>query len=294
MISSTFSYSQRHYPLFKWAGGKGRLLSGLFEYFPSSGEIFVEPFLGSGVVFLNTDYQHYILADINQDLINTYNIIRDTPDDFLEELATLWKEDERTAENYLRLREEFNLNPFTKSVRRSAIFYYMNRVGFHGLCRYSSKGNFNVPFGTISQKLPPFPEERIKYFLTKAANAEFLCQDFKTTLRSLPENAVVYCDPPYAPIKETSFRQYSMDKFSTSDHVILHEEVVNAMETHANLSIYLSNHSTDFTHDLYKDADRLVSFNVDRNIAKTSDQRTKVSEILAIYEKGNNKHHEAK
>jgi len=63
-------------PFLKWAGGKYRLLERIKTQLPSGNRL-IEPFVGSGAVFLNTDYDKYLLGDINPDLINLYGCLKD-------------------------------------------------------------------------------------------------------------------------------------------------------------------------------------------------------------------------
>ena len=71
-------------PFLKWAGNKYRIIDRVKKKLPP-GERPVEPFVGSGAVFLNTDYDHYLLCDANHDLIELYTILRDEGDAFIEE-----------------------------------------------------------------------------------------------------------------------------------------------------------------------------------------------------------------
>ena len=274
----------RNYPILKWAGGKSRSLEYLLDYFDPA-DVFVEPFLGSGAVFINTLYPRYILADTNVDLINTYCIVKEQPEKFIEELRPLWTLEMKNKEAYLEIRDEFNREPFTKSVRRSAIFMYMNHFGFHGLCRYNSNGFFNVPFGSKSDKVHPLPEDKIMRFSELSQKADFYCQDFEKTLEMVPDNAVVYCDPPYAPLKPETFSSYTKEDFDLSDHARLHQAVVDLVNRRENVSAFISNHSTDFVEGLYKDATAIDYLMVYRNIARQSDERKEVKELVATFKK---------
>ena len=66
----------------KWAGGKYSLIESIKSFLPE-GNVLVEPFVGAGSVFLNTDFDAYILADINPDLISLYNFLKQKPDSFI-------------------------------------------------------------------------------------------------------------------------------------------------------------------------------------------------------------------
>ncbi len=150
----------------KWAGGKYPLLDDIKRHLPK-GECLVEPFVGAGSVFLNTDFSRYILADINSDLISLYNIVKMRTDEYVQAARELFVPETNCAEVYYQFREEFNKSqdPF----RRAVLFLYLNRYGYNGLCRYNLRGEFNVPFGRY--KKPYFPEAELYHFAEKAQNA---------------------------------------------------------------------------------------------------------------------------
>lgn len=162
---------KKHRAFLKWAGGKYSLVEDIERHLPPARKL-VEPFVGAGSVFLNTDFEHYLLADINPDLINLYNILKDRPEQFIADAKRLFTPEFNCKEEYLRIRSEFNKShdPY----QRSLYFLYMNRHGFNGLCRYNKKGGFNVPFGSyknrislskkciISQKKPNVPHLCVK------------------------------------------------------------------------------------------------------------------------------------
>ncbi len=108
----------------KWAGGKYPLLDDIKRHLPK-GECLVEPFVGAGSVFLNTDFSRYILADINSDLISLYNIVKLRTDEYVQASRELFMPETNQAEVYYQLREEFNTcqDPF----RRAVLFLYLNR-----------------------------------------------------------------------------------------------------------------------------------------------------------------------
>jgi len=131
-------------PFLKWAGNKYQILHRIQQHLPA-GKRLVEPFVGSGALFLNSDYERYLLADSNLDLINLYNLLKKEGPNFIEYCQGLFVDKHNNPDIYYQYRLEFNT---TNDVRRkSALFIYLNRHGYNGLCRYNSKGGFNVPFG---------------------------------------------------------------------------------------------------------------------------------------------------
>jgi DNA adenine methylase len=90
----------------KWAG-EIPLLDDIKRHLPQ-GECLIEPFVGAGSVFLNTDFSRYILADINSDLISLYNIVKTRTDEYVQASRELFMPETNQAEVYYQFREEFN------------------------------------------------------------------------------------------------------------------------------------------------------------------------------------------
>ncbi|MGQ7096925.1 DNA adenine methylase [Escherichia sp. SP-MK] len=91
----------------KWAGGKYPLLDDIKRHLPK-GECLVEPFVGAGSVFLNTDFSRYILADINSDLISLYNIVKMRTDEYVQAARELFVPETNCAEVYYQFRADCN------------------------------------------------------------------------------------------------------------------------------------------------------------------------------------------
>ena len=174
----------------KWAGGKYPLLDDIKKHLPE-GECLIEPFVGAGSVFLNTDFSRYILADINSDLIGLYNIVKLRTDEYVAAAREMFVPENNVAERYYQYRDEFNQSQ--DPLRRAVLFLYLNRHGYNGLCRYNLRGEFNVPFGRY--KKPYFPEAELYHFAEKAQNAEFYCESYEECMQRADSRAVVYCDP---------------------------------------------------------------------------------------------------
>ena len=269
-------------PILKWVGGKATIMDFILGALPK-GKRLVEPFVGSGSVFLNSDYPEYLLADTNADLINLFNLTKNDPDALCDELFRIWHmPDVRCEKVYYLLREELNASPFSPHPRHCALFLYLNRFGYNGLCRYSKGNKFNVPFGWYKE-MPLMPVERIQSFSKKARekNAEFLCQDFAETMRMLREGDVVYCDPPYMPLNKCGFTDYK-NRFAVEEQERLANEVRAAVDRLHSVEVFVSNHATDEVRALYKDA-KFSEKSVQRHIARRSEEWRCVSELLAHF-----------
>ncbi|MBJ8677205.1 adenine-specific DNA-methyltransferase [Citrobacter freundii] len=263
----------------KWAGGKYPLLDDIKRHLPQ-GECLIEPFVGAGSVFLNTDFSRYILADINSDLISLYNIVKTRTDEYVQASRELFMPETNQAEVYYRFREEFNASedPF----RRAVLFLYLNRFGYNGLCRYNLRGEFNVPFGRY--KKPYFPEAELYHFAEKAQNAEFHCLSYEECMDRADSNSVVYCDPPYAPLSATAnFTAYHTNSFSPKEQAHLAEMAEKLVSKQ--IPVLISNHDTPDTREWYRTA-KHFQVKVRRSISSNGGTRKKVNELLALYKPG--------
>jgi DNA adenine methylase len=266
-------------PFLKWAGGKYKLARFIETHLPSrTRKRLIEPFAGSAAVSLSLDFDAYLLNDTNADLIGLFRSLQNQKQEFIAYACSFFTAANNESGRYYELREQFNNSRDT--VERAALFVYLNRHTFNGLCRYNSKGGFNVPFGKY--KAPYFPEAEMLAFLQKADRIELMCADFQAALNAAGSDDLIYCDPPYAPLSETaSFTAYAQNSFNADDQ----RRLAAAAERAAKQSqgVLISNHDTPFTRDLYRHA-RLEAIEVQRNIAAKGSSRQKVGEILAVYE----------
>lgn len=257
--------------IFKWAGGKKDALKYISIFFDKSKKRLVEPFVGGGSVFMNLEYDSYLLADINPDLINFYKRLQIEKQDFLNLCKNYFNEEFNNKETYISLRKEFN------KTKKEELFLYLNRHCYNGLCRYNLKKEFNVPFGKY--KNPYFPEQEMKFFIkNRAQKCEFICKDFKEVFKMIKENDIVYADSPYLPLSKTAdFTTYYGLKFTHQDHSNL---ATLAQECQA--QILLSNHATIDAKKLYKNANKLFEYSLNRKISCKN--RNKANELLVIFE----------
>lgn len=260
-------------PFLKWAGRKTKLMPKLLPLFKEAG-VFVEPFVGSGAVWINTEYDNYVLCDVNKDLINLYNILKQEGRGFIAYCKEYFTLENREKERYYQLRTLFNNTQDTRE--KSALFVYLNRHCFNGLCRYNSKNEFNVPQG--SYKTIYFPEKEMLEFHEKSQRAEFKTLDFRELFKSIENHgAMVYCDPPYIPLsKESSFTAYSKGGFSYEDQ----KDLKSCAEKSESI-VVISNSDTELTRRLYSNFE-MITVEVNRSIGSKAASRKKVTEIIAI------------
>lgn len=260
--------------ILKWAGNKSRVMPELQAHLPE-GKRLVEPFAGSCAVMMNTDYPAYLIADINPDLINLYQQVKDFEKPFTALVASIFAQNS-SKKDYYRIRDEFNHEAGLPLIYRAAYFLYLNRHGYRGLCRYNLKGGFNAPYEKIAK--PYLPINEIQTFAVKAQRATFIHADFTETLSQVKTGDVVYCDPPYI----GTFTQYHAAAFDENRQrqlaQLLSDAVINGV------SVVASNSDTPLAHEIYVSFERHV-ITAPRSIGIAAGKSKRASEIIAVRSK---------
>jgi DNA adenine methylase len=265
-------------PFLKWAGGKFKILPALLPRL-GSGPRLIEPFAGSGAVFLNAPFTSFVAADDNEHLIATFLQVQADAHAVLREAETLFAPETNDATAFYALREEFNQGP-VHTPRHAALFVYLNRHCFNGLCRFNRGGGFNVPFGRY--RAPSLPREEILRFGAAARAVEFRRAGFLETMDRARPGDVVYCDPPYAPLTPTAnFTAYSAGGFGEQEQRALAEAARRLAAR--GVTCVLSNHDTPLTRQLYQGA-RATYLSVRRFISSDAQNRAAAPEVIAVFE----------
>ena len=263
-------------PFLKWAGNKYRLLDKIKSVLPE-GQRLIEPFSGAAATFLNTDYRRTWLNDLNVDLINVYRHLSDDHQAFIKFSESFFTSKNNQEKRYYQLRQQFNATQ--DELEKSALFLYLNRHSYNGLCRYNSKGGFNAPFGRY--KKPYFPKQQLEFFASKTKQLKLTHQSFETVMLKAKTGDVVYCDPPYVPLSSTAnFTQYSHKNF-VNEH---QEQLADLARSLSNqgIPVIISNHDTPYTRKIYAGA-KIHKFTVPRFISCKGHQRIAANELLAVF-----------
>lgn len=250
-------------PPLKWAGGKRWQLPHVRPIWERhSHRRLVEPFCGGLAVALGLVPERALLNDANPHLINFYL--------WLQKGLRVGLPMENDEAMFYRHRDRFNaLLAAGKGDTReaAAIFYYLNRTGFNGLCRFNASGAFNVPFGRYV---------RIRYlrdftpYRGRLAGWTFTTTDVEAV--PLDRNDFVYADPPY----DVEFTRYAKDGFSWNDQ----ERTAEWLAAHRG-PVVLVNQATDRVERLYRRLGYAVRFlDGPRRISCTGD-RTPAREMFA-------------
>ncbi len=235
--------------LVKWAGGKKQLLTQLDELFPQKIERYIEPFVGGGAVAFHVIEQFapkfVLLSDVNEELINAYNVVKNNVPELIEALNNLAKQ--HSKEFYYKIRD---VDPKTlPNLDEAARFIYLNRTCFNGLYRVNSKGKFNVPIG--SYKNPQIVDIKSLLKINRLLrNATIKVMSFEKVLDYARSGDFIYFDPPYFPVKDgKSFTKYTKNDFSEKDQKTL-AEMFHKLDA-LGCKLMLSNSDTEFIRKLY-------------------------------------------
>lgn len=264
----------------KWAGGKSKIAHAILVYAPRKKLRLVEPFAGSCAFALNASERasSFLLADVNPDLVALHNRVLSDPESLIEDLNLLFLPENNTKDRYIEIRTAFNATQNPN--KRAAMFLYLNKHGFNGLCRYNASGGFNVPFGDM--KSPKVPVKEILAFSSLLQSAKIIQADFRSVVDHAGTGDLLYCDPPYAPLSETaSFASYATGGFSAEDQRDLAQKCEEAAVRGA--FVMISNHDTPFTREIYAGAREIVAFDVSRSVSAAGGSRGKAKELIAIY-----------
>ncbi|MEN4606799.1 Dam family site-specific DNA-(adenine-N6)-methyltransferase [Pantoea agglomerans] len=270
-------------PPLKWAGSKTRVMPELLKHLPA-GKRLVEPFAGSCAVMMNTDYDAYLIADANHQLVNAYVMMAHHTDALLTELEALFAagsvgNESQRGEFYYCVRTRLNHGGLS-AVELAASFLYLNRHGYNGMCRYNLRGEFNVPFGKY--KSPYFPVNEVRAFAVKARRASFVCADFTETLELVGSGDVIYCDPPYNPATgKSSFTKYHSADFDAA----CQQRLAAMLEslTDKGYPVIASNSDSDMTHSQYGHRRfDLHKISVARSVGAATGGSSNAPEIIAV------------
>lgn len=264
----------------QWAGSKAKVLPTLLPILDKHKSVgFCEPFVGACNVSLNFDAGYYIWNDLNKDLIRTYELMVRSPKLYKEVCEYFFQ---KGFDEYYELRDLFNeleLAGNASDMTRVALFQYLNKHGFNGLCRYNKSGKFNVPIGT-STKLKSVPVEQIDQFFNRFANTIISTSSFGFEevfeRANKCDSLLIYSDPPYVPL--TSDFNYTGEGFDWGQQILLKNLSKESKHT-----CIISNHWTPLTEELYSDADETYVFDVQRTISCKGSDRKRVQECIVVY-----------
>lgn len=238
---------------------------------------YYEPFIGGGALFFDLQPKRAIINDYNEELINVYTVIRDNPNELIEDL----RKHENTAEYFYEIRavDRQPLFAHLSKIQRASRIIYLNKTCYNGLYRVNNAGEFNSPFGKY--KNPNIVNEPVIKAVSKYLNSpqiQISNGDYELILRDIPINSFVYLDPPYHPISESSnFTGYVQGGWNDGDQLRL-RDVCNRLNGNG-IKFLLSNSASDFIRDIYSGYNIHV-VQASRAVNSNSSKRGQVDEFL--------------
>lgn len=268
-------------PFVKWVGGKRQLLKqfrelGLYppKVFNPIANTYHEPFVGGGAVFFDLLPKNAKLSDLNNELVITYNVIKDNVDELIKSLQKHIYDKEYYLE--VRAKKVENLS----DVEIASRFIFLNRTGFNGLYRVNKSGQFNVPFGRYNNPVI-CDEDNLRRVSDALRDVVITHQDYKNVLGTAKSGDFIYFDPPYYPINTTSsFTSYTVEGFLEKEQTELRDTLVKLHEK--GCFVMLSNSDTPFINKLYSGLDGITinKITAGRAINSKGTGRGKITEVL--------------
>lgn len=299
----TVRYEKEHVislkPFVKWVGGKSQLINELEKMLPTDGEKvltkYCEPMVGGGALFFNIlskyDFEQLYISDINVELINAYQVIKNNVDsliEILQEMQMLFcPMDENGRKFYYHsIRDKFNSTQLcdTTSIEKAAYFIFLNKTCFNGLYRVNRKGQFNVPMGAYKNPMI-CDEENLRNINKVLQNVTIICGDYSLSRQFIDKDTFVYLDPPYRPLSETSsFTSYNSETFDDNEQIRLAKFIDGINASGAKIVLSNSdpknvNPEDTFFDELYK-AYQIKRVSATRMINSKADSRGKINELL--------------
>lgn len=256
-------------PILRWAGSKKKLLPVLSSAAPRSFKRYVEPFVGSAVLFLKLDPSEAILSDINTNLIEAYETIRAHPRAVWNRVSSMPLDDSFYYE--LRAQDADSLKPLDRAAR----FVYLNRFCFNGVYRTNRQGRFNVSRGYGHLYVPNW--EVFRDFSKRLTAATLKNDDFEKVVAKTNSGDFLYLDPPYALQGQRDRGEYGVGAFRENDEDRLAEALLDASARGVQILLSYSP-SPGLLHRLQ--GWRVKHLKVARNVAGFARDRRTADEIL--------------
>ena len=244
-------------PYLKWVGGKRQLsdiITNKLREKLTPDSTYFEPFLGGGAILLDLEPSSWIAGDANPFLVKTWNTVRDEKDVLLGHLNALAEtynnlpSIENKTTYYMERRAEFN-NHTSDSEYESALFVFLNHTCFNGLWRVNKSNGFNVPHN----KTLKYPAINVDVYdsVTRFLQTGGVVRNvsFVETLATCQPGDVVYLDPPYIPLNQTSFTSYTKDGFTMAHQRELASTVKELSDK--GVWVLLSNSNSPLVKELY-------------------------------------------
>ncbi len=266
-------------PFLKWVGGKRQLLPEIVELLPKNIRQlkYTEPFVGGGALLFHLQMENAVINDLNKELMNVYQVIKDNPGELIEDL----RKHRNDITYFYEIRQLDRTDEFEQlsAIERASRIIFLNRTCFNGLYRVNKSGQFNAPFGYyINPDI--INESKIKavhHYLT-TNNVTIKSGDYSKIMDEADGDSFFYLDPPYHPIAQTSnFTGYTQGGWDAESQINL-KLACDELDKRG-IRFLLSNSSSGFIRELYKDYET-QTVKANRAVNSNGNGRGKVDEFL--------------
>jgi DNA adenine methylase len=181
-----------------YQGSKRHLAPAILGYFPQEIATLLEPFAGSAAITLAAAArglaQRYVIADLNQPLVELWRAIIEAPEKLARQYETLWRaQHEDRRKYYDGIRAEFN-----RTGKPDRFLYLLARC-VKASVRYNADGEFNQ--SPDNRRMGALPETMRLHILgaSRLLRGKTTCVaiDYKEILARATPDDLVYLDPPY-------------------------------------------------------------------------------------------------
>lgn len=260
-------------PIIKWVGGKRRIMDSLLALMPPKDEYstYIEPFLGGASVLLALHPHDAIINDINSELMNMYQQVKDNPENVINAIKS-WPRDKKT---FLEVRGLDRTDDYENSICgaiRAARFIYLNKTCFNGLYRVNSQGYFNVSFAETQKTMPDYDNMMKVSAYLNASNVRMMNMDYRDVLAEADDDSFIYLDPPY----DEAFDKYDSAGFNQQSQHDLKERLKSLPPS---VKWMQSNADTACIRSLYKEYN-LHEVSALRSINPDANRRGEVKELV--------------
>ncbi|WP_316760042.1 Dam family site-specific DNA-(adenine-N6)-methyltransferase [Pedobacter aquatilis] len=257
-------------PFLRWAGGKTWLIKYLKNIKKAKFNNYHEAFLGGAATYFYLQPTgHSYLSDLNGDLIETYQAIKDDASEVIKKLETF----RNTEEDYYQIRS----SDFETRFARAARFIYLNQTSFNGIYRVNLKGIYNVPFGFRTKNF--LDRDNLVSAQNALKNTTLKQGDFYDILENVKTGDLVFLDPPYTVSHNLNgFIKYNEKIFSLEDQIRL-SKLIDELK---NIGAYyiLTNAAHKTIETIFDKGDKQFEFNRASLIGGINSERGQTSEFV--------------